>query len=419
MKIEKYIEALLFDHECVIIPGLGGFIVNERHASIDHLSHQFHPPYKKILFNQHIRFNDGLLINYISSKENLTFEFVRKQIDDLVHQYFAQLESGEKIKFENIGVIAFDQNKNISFDQDTSVNFNAESFGLGTFVSPPIKRKKETEPVKGIVQAPPVIQKREDRKPEQEVAEELKPIHERKNKPKALRKSTFAVITIIIFLASSALLYINWEPAQKSVQNLTASLNFNKEKSRYTPRPDEKNKIDILIPNQAGFLSGTSFEMEKPESEAIAESSPAEIQAEKKFIAGEISVANYFNYRGRNLNVEVKEPEVVEENLAEESNEMESADIPEPKEIIKEETVVKLNPTSQYYIIAGSFSEEKNAHSLIDELLKKGFSAQIIDTNRNGMYRVAYIGFATLNEAKQQLYAIREENNPEAWILKK
>jgi cell division protein FtsN len=98
----------------------------------------------------------------------------------------------------------------------------------------------------------------------------------------------------------------------------------------------------------------------------------------------------------------------------------ENVEIPEKPSPVNVEPVINLKATSQYYIIAGSFSEENNAKKLIDELLKKGFSAQIIDTNRNGMYRVAFLGMSNIDDAKQKLYAIREEeNNPEAWILKK
>jgi len=72
-----------------------------------------------------------------------------------------------------------------------------------------------------------------------------------------------------------------------------------------------------------------------------------------------------------------------------------------------------------YYIIAGSFSNEENAKRLVDDLKIKGFDAKIADTNANGMYRVAYTGIKELNLAKEKLFAIREEDNPEAWLLHK
>lgn len=421
MKIDRYISELLFDHECVIVPGLGGFIVNEKHASIERLTHQFNPPFKKLLFNQHIRFNDGLLINYISKKERLSFEEARKQIDELVHQYFSRLEKGEKIKFEDIGILAFDENKNILFDQGLSVNYNSESFGLGSFVAHPVKRKIEPEPVQGIVQPQPTLPKREDRKPERVVAEELKPIHKRRNKSETASVRSFVLVSLaVVLLVSFAVAYYKSEPTRNYLQNLTANLIAIKEKSHYSPRPEQKNE---MVANKAGFLSGSDFESGATANEGMNESIPEENPANANYDIEEISVANYFNYRGRNLteqgeegpNIETEtEPEKTENFIAE-NIDVGEVNLP----VLKEEIIVNVKPSSRYYIIAGSFSDESNATSLIDELIKQGFSAQIIDTNKNGMYRVAYLGLENFNDAKEKLYAIRKEDNPEAWILKK
>jgi cell division protein FtsN len=421
MKIDKYIEALLFDHECVIVPGLGGFIINNRHAAIDQLSHQFYPPHKKILFNQYIRFNDGLLVNFISKKENLSFETIRKQIDELVQQYYAKLENGGKIIFENIGVISFDQNKNITFDQFGTLNFNSESFGLERLVSPPIKRKKETEPVKGILQVQPKPPKPEDRKPEPVKARDLKPMHKRRNKSQSENILSIAAIALLTILLVSALLtYFNSEPVRDFIQSYAESLTEKKEKSHYTPRPEQNIETKNIVANKAGFLSLTTFEIEETSDENIPESTPEEIHFENKYIAGVISVADYFNYRGRNFSANNDET-VAETEISESENIVTgNVEMPEAAPVVKEEIVVEIKTSSQYYIIAGSFSEEQNARNLIDELLKKGFSTQIIDTNKFGMYRVAYLGLKNLNEAKQKLFAIREEeDNPGAWILKK
>ena len=108
---------------------------------------------------------------------------------------------------------------------------------------------------------------------------------------------------------------------------------------------------------------------------------------------------------------------------------------PEPVKIVTEEIVhqpkedavedIKINspkvePSGPlYYIIAGSFSNVKNAERLVNDLKLKGFNAQIADTNSTGMYRVAYTGIKKLSEAKEKLYAIRLEDNPDAWLIRK
>lgn len=74
MKIAHYIADLLFEHECVVIPGLGGFITKDHPASIHPLKHQFKPPSREIVFNPHLRTNDGLLLSLIAQSENLSYQ---------------------------------------------------------------------------------------------------------------------------------------------------------------------------------------------------------------------------------------------------------------------------------------------------------------------------------------------------------
>ena len=69
--------------------------------------------------------------------------------------------------------------------------------------------------------------------------------------------------------------------------------------------------------------------------------------------------------------------------------------------------------------ISVSFESESNANKLVADLRKKGYNALIADTNKYGMYRVAYDGMPSLNLAKEKLSAIRNEDNAEAWVLKK
>ena len=73
MTLANHINDLLYRYECVIVPGFGGFITNEISASVNHYTHTFHPPMKQISFNSNLQNNDGLLANYISSIENISF----------------------------------------------------------------------------------------------------------------------------------------------------------------------------------------------------------------------------------------------------------------------------------------------------------------------------------------------------------
>ena len=57
----RRIEHLLTEHDCVIVPGLGGFVQNETEAHFDYKDQLFYPPSKQIGFNARLHFNEGLL----------------------------------------------------------------------------------------------------------------------------------------------------------------------------------------------------------------------------------------------------------------------------------------------------------------------------------------------------------------------
>ena len=71
----------------------------------------------------------------------------------------------------------------------------------------------------------------------------------------------------------------------------------------------------------------------------------------------------------------------------------------------------------KYYIIAGSFQDEKNAEKMVRRLVQKGFLSSIIGKNKYGNHRVCFSSFTSSQEANKQLAVIRKEENPSAWVL--
>jgi len=153
MKIARYIGDLLYDYECVVIPGLGGFITKDKPVSINDVTHNFSPPFREVHFNVHLRTNDGLLVNHVAQQEQIGYKIAKQRVDQFVFQCHNALNSGKKIKFKNIGSIHFDADKNIVFQQDAKINYNSNSFGLTSLVSPVIRRVSDEEKVKKIVKS--------------------------------------------------------------------------------------------------------------------------------------------------------------------------------------------------------------------------------------------------------------------------
>ena len=139
MNVEKHIGELLYDHNCVIVPDLGGFVANYAPAKIHPTQHTFTPPSKSIVFNINLKNNDGLLANQIAAFEKKSYSEALKYIDYFVKELNAQLKKGVKVKIDEVGTLFLDVERNIQFEP-APTNFLLDAFGLSSFHSPAIKR---------------------------------------------------------------------------------------------------------------------------------------------------------------------------------------------------------------------------------------------------------------------------------------
>ena len=143
MKMETYISDLLYRHDCVIIPRFGGLITNYRSAQIHPVSHTFHPPSKSIRFNVNLQEDDGLLANYVSSCESISFASAQSKIERFVFSIQNDLEHKKEARLPKIGILSVDLNGKLSFEPDTKVNYLPDAFGLEAIQSPAIHRKSK------------------------------------------------------------------------------------------------------------------------------------------------------------------------------------------------------------------------------------------------------------------------------------
>ncbi len=125
----EYISDLLFLHDCVIIPDFGGFICNYKSAYIDENSRMICPPAKDILFNRNLTHNDGLLVNWIASKEKISYEKALVQVALFCEDLKIRLNQKQRIAFGDIGVFFTDRRFNIIFEPAKN-NFFAEAYGM-------------------------------------------------------------------------------------------------------------------------------------------------------------------------------------------------------------------------------------------------------------------------------------------------
>jgi len=140
MNIAYYITELLFDHECVIVPGFGGFITADIPAIIRTNTHEFFPPSKKVAFNSGLTANDGLLANHIAISENTTYREAIFEIKNWVDLSLAGIRQGEKFELQGVGTLLLNSSGQVEFEPSNLINFNSDAFGLPVFQAKPVHR---------------------------------------------------------------------------------------------------------------------------------------------------------------------------------------------------------------------------------------------------------------------------------------
>ncbi|MEZ4790177.1 MAG: SPOR domain-containing protein [Flavobacteriales bacterium] len=155
MSLARELHLLLFEHDCVIVPGWGGFLAQYRPARLDKVRQLIHPPSKEVGFNRHLLRNDGLLTDHIAHRDGVGFAAANALIEREVAEWQAQLERSGRLEVPRIGIFYRDQQRNLQFDPDDRANFLKEAFGLAPVVASPVVRKA-AEP-RGIPMTPPPV----------------------------------------------------------------------------------------------------------------------------------------------------------------------------------------------------------------------------------------------------------------------
>ncbi len=83
MRIDAYIEKLLFEYNCVVVPGFGAFLAHSTSAKIDASTSTLIPPSKTLSFNAQLSKNDGLLVSHISKEKNLRYEDMLQEVENI------------------------------------------------------------------------------------------------------------------------------------------------------------------------------------------------------------------------------------------------------------------------------------------------------------------------------------------------
>ncbi|RDY59874.1 SPOR domain-containing protein [Flagellimonas nanhaiensis] len=157
MRIDFYIEKLLYDYNCVVVPGFGAFLAHGKSAEIDTVTNTLIPPSKTISFNAQLSKNDGLLVSHIAKEKNLAYEELLSEVEQVSETWKKRMWDGESIELFNIGKLWKNKENKIQFQPENKVNYLTSSFGLSTFSATPVQREVLKEEVEEMEERIPFI----------------------------------------------------------------------------------------------------------------------------------------------------------------------------------------------------------------------------------------------------------------------
>jgi len=388
VKVDEIIGSLLLRHNCVIIPGFGGFVAKQASAQIDYKSGVISPPRKSLLFNRQLISNDGLLVSEFALRNQTSYDEALDSVRQMIGNWNVELSSGNRVSIDKVGFLFFDQERNICFEQDREFNLLLSSYGLGsvhflTESDVAIAQHKIEVMEQSLIteEKPTLVVEIPEIKPI--VAEQITHLspaqpEEEKHIVVVPKKSNFWKYAAAA-CAIPVIFYSLWIPMKTDVleSKMISFQDFNpfhkQEQATYTQQSVEK-KIT-----------------KKGEQQQSLETQLEAVESNEDTYSYNLTNETYVL-----VNIEKKQ---------EVENSVENTSQP---------TYTSAAGTMSY--IVGCFSDEINAQNLVNDLRKKGFNASIKD-RKAGLSRVS-IGSANSQEELNQLMAKSTALGLTGWVLK-
>jgi hypothetical protein len=368
MPIDRDLHELLYTHDLVIVPRFGGFLTHYRSARLDEQRRVIHPPSKDLSYNRNLTRTDGLLTDHVARTEGIDHQQANAVIEGEVDAWLSKLNRNNRLELSRIGTFYRDQEGNLQFDPDRKVNYLKDAFGLRTVSAVPLVANPVTPTADG---------------PAEVRVLPLKPTEE------ATSERSFP-----------------WMWAAASVALLSAVATWWVVSSR-GPNGPEVAGFDLFRRQEAAVYV--------PRKEPVALLTE-EVDTASFVLPGELHGVHQVPIPGeesRLFTVDFGEAPPAADSSVTEPITVKV----EPAE--PESTAVKTRTvTARYHLIGGCFLLKDNADGFVADLQARGFAASIID-QKGGLYRVAYGSYPDRGLAEEALQAVRKEEAPEAWLLRR
>ena len=385
---------MFWDHDCVMLPGLGGFVCNPRSAWYDEAKRQIVPPSRDVLFNARLTTNDGLVANELMAKRGVMYPEALKAVEGLVEHLQQQLEAGTTVELPGLGKLYREEDQQVRFMADAEFERMLQSFGHASI---PLVAREVAAP-KPVTTTPKALNAPS---PEPAVA---KTTSEPRVIPFRVQLARAAAAVAIPLTLAGA--YLLADPAGNETL-LGSNPLWNAVPVTATYAPVERD-ADVAVMAEAvqteqgesieAFVSRTDWEgllefdvMEgRPAAGGLRVMVPAQPEAEAEALE---------------LVVEAEVVEEVETPVV--------LDAPEP--IPASAPVAKPAPV-KFMIVGGAFGVQANAEKLASSMRSEGFDTSLHYQNHNGLTVVSMGGYATEAYAREALADARARGHEKAWL---
>ena len=383
IELAQHIEVLLLENDCVIVPGLGGFVAHYTPAMRVAEENVFLPPTRIIGFNPQLKMNDGLLVQSYMAVYDTDFSDATRIVEKEVAHIFTALHEEGKVDLPNIGELRYSIHGIYDFVPYDHKITTPYLYGLDSFEMQELAELKKPYMEKTIRYSVPVVP--EDKKRRFEIK------FNRSYLSNAV--AMIAVVALFFFLSTP-------------IEN-----------------------TEVVEGNYAQLLPNELFEMIEKESLAInpivvsrkADTPKASAQkntgqkAKKKVVPVAVREVKVGQANAQNAPV-VSQPK-------QQAAEVSSSTSVTTKSEIQKTTAGTVAPSlvsaQKYHVIIASVGTEKDAEAMAKHLIEKGYphAKAIVG---DGKMRVSIESCGTETEAYQALNRVRQnETYKNAWVLKK
>lgn len=130
-----YIEKLLIEHDCVIVPDLGGFVLQHEPAQIQ--EGRIIPPHATIGFNSKLTHADGLLVSEYAVANDMPYRQAAVCVQHAVARLQATLQQEGIVRLGRLGTLAANADGILDFMPGDN-SFLPDNFGLAPLYFKPL-----------------------------------------------------------------------------------------------------------------------------------------------------------------------------------------------------------------------------------------------------------------------------------------